>query len=231
MAKLKILSAGAVKSGVAQLAQSFGRERGTEVEVEFTTAPEVRRRAGEGESVDVIIAPPIVMDELARSSKIFTDSRSLLGRSRIGVVVHKESNVSEFPDVESFKRVLLSASSIVRNRASSGAYAAKLLQELCPATELGSRVVVVESGAAVMEYVAAHAPAAIGLAQISEIRVVLAKGLPIRFAGPLPDAVQNVTSYEAAAASGSAGVKSARELAAYMATPQAKAVFAATGID
>jgi molybdate transport system substrate-binding protein len=149
----------------------------------------------------------------------------------MGVAVHKDSPIQDIPDVASLREILLSARSVVHNKASSGLYAAKLLEKLCPAEALGSRVVVVESGAAVMEYVAQHGPHAVGLAQISEIRVLVEKGLPVRLAGPLPDEVQNVTSYEAAAIAGSGREADARKLAASMASASAKAVFAATGID
>ncbi|MGZ5151313.1 MAG: hypothetical protein ACXWI6_14775 [Burkholderiales bacterium] len=54
-----------------------------------------------------------------------------------------------------------------------------------------------------------------------EIRVLIEKGLPIRFAGPLPDAVQNVTSYDAAAVALRPHIATARALANYLATPDA----------
>jgi hypothetical protein len=81
-----------------------------------------------------------------------------------------------------------------------------------------------------MEYVAAH-PGAVGLAQISEIRVLIAKGLPIRLAAPLPDEVQNVTTYEAAAMAGGQAEDAASALARSMGSTEAKAVFVASGID
>ncbi len=231
MAELKVLSAGAVKDGVAKMVEAFGREHDTQVKVEFTTAPGVRDRAGKGEDADVVIAPPAFLEDLAKAGRIVAESRSFLGRSRMGVAVHKDSPVTGIPDVESLKKMFLEAKAIVHNKASSGIYSAKLLENICPAAGLGSRVIVVESGANIMEYVAEHGPGTIGLAQISEIRVLVAKGLPIRLAGPLPDAVQNVTSYEAAAVAGREHEALARKLAAFMATPDAKAVFAATGID
>lgn len=230
MTVLKVLSAGAVKKGVVQLAESFARENDCKVDVEFATAPQLRTRIMGGEAPDMIVAPPSAMDEFEKAGRVLADTRSFLGRSRMGVVVHTDSPVTEVSDVEAFKRIVLDASSIVINKASSGIYAAKLLEQLCPAPALGSRVVVVDSGAAVMEYVAAHGPAAVGLAQISEVRVLIAKGLPVRLAAPLPDAVQNVTRYEAAAHARAASPKAA-ELAKYMGTPEAKKVFAATGID
>jgi molybdate transport system substrate-binding protein len=228
---LKVLSAGAVKTGVAQLAHAYGREHSVEVRVEFATAPEVRKRVSDGEQADVVVAPPKILDELERLGRIAADGRSFIGRARMGVVVHADSPLRDVPDVESLKRVLRSASAVVHNKASSGIYAAALLEKLGIAGELELRVIVVDSGAAVMEYVAAHGPDTVGLAQISEIRVLMAKGLRVRLAAPLPDAVQNVTPYEAAAIAGHASECAARELAAYMATPAAKAIFAATGID
>lgn len=231
MVELKVLSAGAVKDGVAKLAEAFSREHGAAVKVEFTTAPGVRDRAGKGEDADVVIAPPAFLEDLVKAGLIVAESRSFLGRSRMGVAVHTNSKITAIPNVDTLRRMLLDAKAVVHNKASSGIYSAKLLDKLCPVPAMSSRVVVVESGANIMEYVAEHGPGTIGLAQISEIRVLIARGLPIRLAGPLPDAVQNVTSYEAAAVAGREQVALAQELAAFMATPEAKAVFAASGID
>jgi len=232
MPELKVLSAGAVKSGVTKMSQAYAREHDAEVKVEFATAPEVRKRMTGGEAADVVVAPPVVMDDLAKAGIIVPGSRAFLGRSRMGIVAHAQAPVREVLDVNALKRLFASATAVVHNKASSGAYAAKLLQDLGIAEALGSRVVVVDSGAGVMEYVGTNQPGAVGLAQISEIRVMIAKAiLPIRFVGPLPDAVQNETSYEAAAVAGRDEEPAAKALASYMATPDAHVVFAATGID
>lgn len=229
MKALKVLSAGAVKRGVAQRAAAFTAAQGTPVEVEFATAPELRKRMAAGATADVLVAPPSVMDEVEKAGALAPGSRHFIGRSRMGVVVHAQSPIMAVGDVESFRQMLSAASAVVHNSASSGIYAARLLNELGLSATLGSRVVVVDSGAAVMEHVAENPPASIGLAQISEIRVLIEKGLPIRMAGPLPDAVQNVTTYEAAALA--RGAPESPALAAFMATPEAQRVFAASGID
>lgn len=231
MAELKVLSAGAVKTGVAKLTERYARERGTPVHVEFTTAPGVRDRVAGGERPDVVVAPPAFLEELAKAGTIVGASRVFLGRARMGVAVHADSPITAIADVDDLKRMLSAASAVVRNKASSGIYTAKLLEKLGLVEKLGSRLVIVESGADIMRYVAEHGPDAIGLAQISEIRVLIEKGLPIRLAGPLPDAVQNVTSYEAAAVAGREEESAATALASYMGSAEAKAVFASTGID
>jgi len=228
---LKVLSAGAVKRGVAQIGKAFERESGNKIAIEFATAPEIRQRVAAGETADVIVAPPAVLDDIAKQGKIVTESRGFVGRSRMGVVVHAKTAAPGLGDTAAFKKALLGATAVVHNKASSGIYAAKLLEKLGLKEALGSKIVVVETGAAIMDYVAAHPPSAIGLAQISEVMVMIDKGCAVRLAGPLPDEIQNVTSYDAAAILSSQAPDAARKLAASLCSDVAKKVFAATGIS
>lgn len=227
---IKVLSAGAVKRGVAQVAAEFERATGNRVTVEFATGPEVRRRFAAGEAADVIVAPPAIIDEFAKQGKIVADSRAFVGRSRMGVVIHIDARAADLADAAAFKKLMSGATAIVYNQASSGIYAAKLLDKLGLRGEVGSRVIVVDTGAQIMEYVAGHAPGAVGLAQISEVMVHIDKGLAIRLAAPLPAEIQNETSYDAVATASSAAQEAARALARALTSPAAKKVFAATGI-
>ena len=229
--KLRLLSAGAVKGGVAQLAAEFERATGHAVSIDFAPAPELRDRIAGGEAADVVILPQSMMDEAAAQGKVDGASRAQLGRSRMGVAVHATAPQHDLPDTAAFRRLVLGASAVVHNNASSGIYAAKLLDKLGLARELGSKIVVVKSGAAVMEYVADHPPAAVGIAQISEIMVLIAKGCAVRLAGPLPDEIQNSTTYFAAVAAPGAAREPAAALVRHLTTPAAKGAFAATGID
>ena len=231
MGGLKVFSAGAVKRGVAQIAKEFERSTGTRVNVEFDTAPEWRKRVAAGEAADVIVVPPAVMDELAKQGKIDTGSRGFVGRSRVGVVVHATAAAPGLADTAAFKRALLTASAVVYNNASSGLYIAKLMEKLGLDKDLGSKIVIVDTGAAIMEAVAAKGPGAIGLAQISEVMVLIDKGCAVKLAAPLPDEIQNVTSYDAAAFAASGSGDAARKLAGSLTSDSAKKIFAATGIS
>jgi len=226
---LKVLSAGAVKRGVAKVAEDFERSSGVRVTVEFATGPEVRKRIEAGDAADVIVAPPAVMDEFEKAGKIAAESRGYVGRSRMGVVIHAGASKPNLSNTEAFKKVMLNASAVVYNRASSGLYAAKLLERLSLTKPLGRKVAVVDSGSAVMQYVADHPTAAVGLAQISELMVMIDKGCTVQLAAPLPDAIQNFTSYDAAATANAP--EAARALASALASDDAKKIFAATGIS
>jgi len=228
---LKVLSAGAVKSGVAQVAKEFERATGTRVTVEFNTAPELRKRIAAGEAADVVVAPPAAMEEFQKLGKIVAGSRGFVGRSRMGVVVHAGAPAPDVATSAAFRKALAAATAVVYNKASSGIYSAKLMEKLGLDKELGAKIVVVDTGSAIMKTVAERGPGAIGLAQISEVMVMMDKGCAVKLAAPLPDEIQNVTSYDAAAIAGSKSPDAARKLAGSLASDAAKKIFAATGIS
>ncbi|MCW5603154.1 MAG: substrate-binding domain-containing protein [Burkholderiales bacterium] len=228
MTTLKILSAGAVKRGVARVAAAFEQETGHKVTIKFTPVPEVRRRIGAGEAADVVVATPAALDEFAAQHRIDPSSRGFLGRSRMGVVIHADAPLPAITDTDSFTKLLLAASHVVRNAASSGLYSEKLFDRLGLTTALGERIVVTKTGSEIMQYVADH-PQSVGLAQISELMVMIDKGCRVRLAAPLPDEIQNMTHYDAAAIAGAPAA--AVELAKRLASPEAKKVFAETGIS
>ncbi len=229
MTTLKILSAGAVKRGVARVAAAFEQETGTKVEIEFTPVPEVRKRVAAGETADVVVATPAALDDFAAQNKLITGSRGFLGRSRMGVVIHADAPVPALPDTAAFKALLLGASHVVRNEASSGIYSEKLLNKLDLTTQLGSKIAVVKTGSGIMQYVADHPARAVGLAQISELMVMMDKGCRVKLAAPLPDEIQNMTSYDAAAMVGAPAAAVA--LAKRLSSDEAKKIFAETGIS
>jgi len=228
--ELKVLSAGAVKSGVSQVAKEFERQTGTRVSIEFNTAPELRKRIAAGDAADVVVAPPAAMEEFQEQGRIVSGSRAFVGRSRMGVVVHADAPAPDVSSAAAFTRALAQATAVVHNKASSGIYSAQLLEKLGLKEKLGSRIEVVDTGSAVMKTVETRGPGAIGLAQISEVMVMIDKGCRVKLAAPLPGEIQNETSYEAAATASSAAPDAAKKLAASLASDTAKRIFAATGI-
>ena len=228
MITLKVLSAGAVKRGVTRVAAAFENDSGHKVEIEFTPVPEVRRRRAAGETADLVVASPAVLDELAALGRIDAASRGFLGRSRVGVVIHTDAPQPSLADTAAVKALLLGASHVVRNEGSSGVYAEKLFGKLGLAAA-GANIVVVKTGSDIMRYVADHPSRAVGLAQISELMVMIDKGCAVRLAAPLPDEIQNMTHYDAAAITGAPAA--AAELARRLVSAEAKKIFAETGIS
>jgi len=231
MKTLKILGAGPVKRGVSRLAAEFEKRSGHRVSVEFAGAPGVSERVLAGEAVDVAVVPQAAMDEFEKQGKVVAGTRALMGHSRMGIVVRKGVALPDISSTDAFRRAMLDADAIVCNVASSGVYMVKLLEKLGIGEATRERILKLPDTVKVMEHVASSPVRAIGVGQLAEISEVADKGVAIALVAPLPDAIQNVTAYNAAVTTASREQEAARALARYLGTPEAKTVFAATGID
>lgn len=228
MAELKVLGAGPVKRGITQLAAQFEKTSGHRVVVEFIGAPTVRERVLAGEAVDVAVTPQSAMEEFVAQGKVNAETRVNLGRSRMGLAMRKGAAVPDIATVESFKRAISAADAVVVNVASSGNYVVRLLEKLGFAAD---KAVKQPDTVKVMDHVASSVQNLLGAGQLPEIRELVDKGVAIALAGPLPDELQSITGYDAAVTKASANAAAATEFMKFLATPEARAVMATTGID
>lgn len=229
MAQLKVLGAGPVKRGITQLAAQFEKSSGHRVAVEFAGAPSVRDRVLAGEAVDVAVVPQSAMADFVAQAKVVAATRMTVGRSRMGLAVRKGAAAPDLASVEAFKRAVAAADAVVVNVASSGNYIVKLLEKLGLATP--GKTVTQGDTVKVMDHVAASPQNLLGAGQLPEIRELVDKGVAIALAGPLPDELQSITGYDAAVTAASDNAAAAAAFTAFLATAEARAAMAATGID
>ena len=81
-AEIKVLSAGAMKSIVTELAESFRQETGHTVTITAGTAGEIRQKMVSGEWTDVVIVTDSVLEQLATPGLIVADTRAARARQR-----------------------------------------------------------------------------------------------------------------------------------------------------
>jgi molybdate transport system substrate-binding protein len=228
-ADIKVLSAGAVQPGLLRAADEFKRASGNEVKVEFNTAPQLAKKLAEGAVGDILIAPPGVLDEQARNGKISGEGRLMLGRVGAGVVVRANTPAPNVATTEALKQSMLAADAIIYNTASTGLYLEKLFERIGIAGDIKAKTVRYPNGEAVMEHVIKGKGNDMGFGAITEIKLFEPKGL--KLAGPLPADIQNYTSYGAALLTSAAAPDAAKAFLAYLATPPAKQIFVAAGIE
>jgi molybdate transport system substrate-binding protein len=228
MATLKVLGAGPVKRGITQIAADFAKASGHQVNVEFTGAPTVRERVLAGEAVDVAVVPAATMDEFAAAGRVAPATRAKLGHARMGLAVRKGAVAPDLSSTEAFRCAVAQADAVVANLANSGTYVAKLIGDLGFPTD---KVLRRPDAIKVMEQVASSPQQLLGVGQLPEICELIDRGVAIELAGPLPDALQSVTAYDAAVAAASANAAAATEFTVWLASPAARTAMAATGID
>jgi molybdate transport system substrate-binding protein len=225
-AEISVLSGGAIEPGLVVAAEAFRKATGNDVRIEFATAPEIRQRIGAVATPDVLIAPPAVLDDFVKSSKLDGKTRVAVGRVGIGVAVRDGAPKPDISTTEALKRAVIEADSVVYNRASSGLIVEALLQRLGLAEQIQVKTTRYPGGSEVTEHLIKGKGKELGFNPITEILLYRGKG--VQFVGPLPAEVQNFTAYGAEAASRS---EAAVAFVRFLGTPEAKAMFVTAGIE
>ena len=164
---------------------------------------------------------------MASADKAASANRPTLGRIGVGVMVRAGAPLPKIATVEELRHSLLNAESIVFNQASTGIYIENLFKRLGIDAEVEAKITRYADFAAVRDHVANGQRIEIGFGATTVIIENAANGL--RFVGPLPGEIQNYTTYTAALTANAN--EAARALLPYFATPAAKAIFAAAGIQ
>jgi molybdate transport system substrate-binding protein len=228
-ADIKVFSAGAVEPGLVRAVEEFKRASGHTVTVQFNTAPQLAKKLADGDAADMLIAPPAVLDEQVKSGKVAAEGRQMLGRVGAGVIVRTGAPSPDVSTADALKRAVLAADSIVYNSASTGLYLDKLFERWGILEQIKGKTTRHPNGEKVMEHVIHGSGNQIGFGAITEIKLFEPKGL--KLVGPLPADVQNYTSYGAALMTKAASPDAAKAFLAYLATPEAKQLFVAAGIE
>src|SRR5215472_11661235 len=143
-AEIKVLSAGAMRAVLEQLAPAFEKSSGDRLVIEYATAGKVDEKVGADEPIDVAILTKPRADKLVRAAKLVGGTTAELARVPIGLAVKGGAPHPDISSVEAVKRTLLDAKSIAyidpASGGTSGIFLVQAFDRLDIAAELKSRV-------------------------------------------------------------------------------------------
>ncbi len=228
-AELKVLSAGAIEPGLVRVADAFRRASGTEVKIQFNTAPQIAKKLADGDTPDVVIAPPGLIDAQAKAGKVVAEAHITVGRVGAGVFVRTGAPAPDIATTAALKQALLASDAIAYNTASSGQYITRMIEKLGIAGEVKAKTALYPDAAAVVDRIAKGKGNEVGFSPVPEIKQSEPKG--VKLVGPLPADIQNYTTYAAAELAAATAKDAAKAFLVYLGTPEAKQTFAAAGIE
>lgn len=229
-ADIRIMSSAAVAPALSKVAEQYRKDTRNRLRIFYANPQQLERRVGAGDTADVLIAPPGLMNDQLRRNKIEPDQHVFLGRVGIGVIIRADSVVE--PDIgtlDRLKQALLTADSIVYAQPGPGTYLEKLFELLGVGDPLKAKTVRYISATQVLEHIQSGKGVELGFATLPEIRLFEGKG--VKLVGPLPEQIQFTTTYSAGVMTEAADADLAREFIQYLDTPPVKAIFAAAGFD
>ena len=234
-ADLKVLSAGALRSVLQELAPEFEKDSGNRLILNFATAGSVEQRILSGDAVDVAILTEPRVKKLEGEGKIAKESIALIGRALIGLAVKKGTPRPDIGSVDAFKRALLAAKSVgytdPASGGTSGIHMSKIFEQLGIADELKPKLRPIAGTAGAPPSVGgavALGVAEIGLQPISEMRDIP----DIDIVGPIPAELQSPDLvYFAGVTTASAQPQTAKALIDFLGGFDAAPVIKSKGLE
>jgi molybdate transport system substrate-binding protein len=226
---LRVLTTGAFKQAVVAAVPAFEARTGHRVTVLNDTAGALSARVAAGEPFDVLVLTPALLQPLGDRGRVAAGGIVPLAKVGIGVAVPAGAPRPAIATVEEFRQALLDARRVAyidpASGGSSGIYLDGLFRRLGVAEAVRSKAVLVPGGLVAERLVTGEADLAVH--QVSEILPVAGATL----VGPLPEAVQNYTTYAGAVAADSAHAAAARAFLEAMASPEAAEALRGKGMQ
>jgi molybdate transport system substrate-binding protein len=225
-AELKVLSGNGPKAAVRELCSQFEQTTGNKIDLHFGVNPEVKQKIEAGESFDVVVGNPPIIDALIKDGKIVAGSRADIGRSGLGVAVRSGSPKPDIGSVEAFKRTLLAAKSVAfPGKGASGLYFVGLLDRMGIKAEMQSKLRSMQAEDTVEVVARGEADMVVVVAT----RLVDVPGVDV--VGPIPEELQTKICFAAGLGASAQQPDAAKALIRFLTAPAAAATLKAKGVE
>jgi molybdate transport system substrate-binding protein len=225
-AELKVLSGNGAKAAVRELCTQFERVSGHKIDLRFEVNAELKKKIEAGESFDVAVLNPPVIDALIKSGKIVAGSRADIGRSGLGVAVRSGAPKPDIDSVDAFKRTLLSAKAVAYpGKGASGLYFVSLLDRIGIAAEMKPKL----KPMAAEDTVEVVARGEADMVVVVATRITGVAGVDV--VGPIPEALQTKIGFSAALSAAAKEPEAAKALIEFLTAPSAAPTLRAKGVE
>lgn len=226
-ADIHVVCSNGLKAVFEELAPQFEKASGNKVIVKFGLASGFKQQIDAGEAFDVAILTPPLIDDLVKSGKLAADSRAVIARTGLGIMIKKGARKPDVRTTDSFKKALLDAQSIAyAKEGASGVVFSALLDKLGIATTLKPKLKATATGEEVNDLVV-KGGAQYGILPLSEILAVNGAEL----GGMFPADVQSFITMATAVSSNAKQAAAARELIKFLMSPEATTVVKKKGME
>jgi molybdate transport system substrate-binding protein len=226
-AEIRVLCSNGLKAVMEDIVPQFERTSGHKVLVRYGLAAGFKQQIEAGEAFDLAVLTPPLIDDLIKQKKMAADSRAVIARTGLALMIRAGSRKPDVSTTEAFKKSLAGAKSIAfAKEGASGVAFVALIGKLGLAETLKAKLKPTSSGEEVNDLVV-KGEAEFGVLPLSEILGVRGADL----GGMFPADVQSYITMAAAAGSGAKQGSAARELIKFLTSPAALPSIKAKGME
>jgi len=209
----------ATRAVLAELTALFEQRSGCTAAVESVGGVDAFKRVQGGEAFDFVVLASDAIDRLVAAGAVAADSKVDLVCSGVAVAVRAGAPQPQIDSEDALKNAVLAARSVGYSTGPSGVALVRLFERWGIAGQVAGRVVEAKPGIPVGSLVA-RGEVELGFQQLSEM--IHLEGIVVL--GPMPDAVQIVTTFSGGVCAGSSDAPAARSLLGFIAGAEFDAV-------
>lgn len=221
-AEIKVFTARAGATVLEKIGPEFERATGNKLDVITGFGPRFVERIDKGESFDILIAGPPIIDGLIKNGKLLADSRINLIHTVMAVEARAGAPKPDIATVDAFKQALRDAKSIGYIKVNR---VGDLIGRLGMTDELKSKTTVPDSD--IVSELVAKGDLELGIVVLPQILTTPG----VELVGPLPPEIQYSFQFTAGVSAQSKAPAAARDLLKFFGTPTAIPVIKSQGLE
>jgi molybdate transport system substrate-binding protein len=226
-AEIRVFCSNGIREVMQELVPQFERSTKHTVIVTYGLSAVLKRQIDAGESYDVAVLTPALIDDLIKQGKVAANTRTSIARSGMALAIRMGVTKPDIRTSEALKRTLLASKSVTyaQEGASSGFFN-ELIRKLGLADALKSKIRLTKTGAEAGALVA-RGEVDLAVLPVSEI-------LPIRGVEVLGTFPAELQSYIVMVAGVNAGIKSSgtpKEFIKFVTSPASLPIMRQKGME
>jgi len=226
-AEIRVMCSNGLKAVMEELAPQFERATGHKVVVQYGLAAGFKQQIEAGAPFDMAVLTPALVDDLIKQGKMAADTRAVIARTGLGLMIRAGARKPDVRTTDAFKRALLSAKSIAfAKEGASGVAFTATVERLGMTDALKAKFKPTASGEEVNDLVV-KGDAEFGVLPLSEILAVRGAELGGMFPADIQTYIVMATAVSANAKQGAA----ARDLIKFIMAPTALPTIKAKGME
>lgn len=226
-AHVRVLCSNGIREVVQEVMPQAEHAVGQKIAIQFSSSASLKQRIDAGETFDVAILTPDLIDDLVKQGKITAGSSVNLARAGIGVGIRAGTPKPDISTSAAMKNTLLQIKTVTYTKSGASRKSIESMYErLGIAREMAPKVILQEMPGRA-ERVVGEGGADMVITLVSEI-------LPtpgVQLVGPLPGDLQNYISFAGGVGSKASDAAAAKALLKFLGSPAVASTYKAKGME
>jgi molybdate transport system substrate-binding protein len=224
---VRVLCSNGIRAATEEVLPQAEHAVGHKIAVQFSSSASLKQRIDAGETFDVVILTPDLIDELIKQGKVTAGSSTSLARAGIGVGIRVGTPKPDISSAAAMKQTLLQVKSVTYTKSgASRPHIEKMYERLGITKEMAPKVILQEMPGRA-ERVVGEGGADMVITLVSEI-------LPtpgVQLVGPLPGDLQNYISFAGGVGSKAADASASKALLTFLSSAAVGPTYKAKGME